>query len=195
MHTEKDVAEEATQLTGGDVNLASLVDGLEGFGEALTEMQARIALAGVPVPEEAMGGGASDAAVPSSTSEAGAPDGLGIGTAEQGIDQLVEKIIGPGSGRRFSTDKGTMIQADELNMSRRLVALVVMGKEGAEGAGKGSWSGCPFMCFDPLVEAAVVDGQQMGDVACGWAVQECLEATHWLGGSARRRLRPGWRGG
>ena len=68
-----------------------------------------------------------------------------------------------------------MIQADELNMSRRLVALVVMGEEGAEGAGKGSWSGCPFKCFDPLVEAAVVDGQHMGDVGCGWAVQECLE--------------------
>ena len=57
-----------------------------------------------------------------------------------------------------------MVQADELNMGWRLFVLVVVREKRTERAGEKARAGGPLTVLQPLVETAVVDREEMGDV-------------------------------
>jgi hypothetical protein len=82
-----------------------------------------------------------------------------------------------------------VIEADELDVGGRLVALVVMSEEGAEGAGQVSLPGGPLVHLNPFVKAAVVDREQVGYVGLRRAVEKWLEefVKEIVGGAALPR--------
>jgi hypothetical protein len=83
VYSEEYVTEETAQFTGGNVDLATLVNGLESFGEAATEMLAWLGLPGVAVRKQAVGGRASDTTIPRGASGTRIPNVVGLGAAEE----------------------------------------------------------------------------------------------------------------